>query len=216
MQRVSLTLAATLAGLSFASPSGAAALLNGGFESGLANWIVEAGTVDVVSATPDTLSNKYLPQEGASFARLTAGEPDGQDTILRQTFSVVSAFRLSGFAAFVGFDYLPYDDSAFVQLLGDGGRTVLFTASIGVVGDYTGGPWTAFSSDVLGAGTYTLIAGVNDAIEPGYSSQLLLDGLTVEQVAGVVPEPSAWAMMLVGFGVAGGLLRARRRGPAAV
>ncbi len=39
---------------------------------------------------------------------------------------------------------------------------------------------------------------------------------TLGLVAGGVPEPSAWALMILGFGVAGAALRARKRQTAAV
>lgn len=41
-----------------------------------------------------------------------------------------------------------------------------------------------------------------------------IDNVTVT-FAGVVPEPSAWALLIAGFGVVGGAMRARRRTPAA-
>jgi len=41
-----------------------------------------------------------------------------------------------------------------------------------------------------------------------FSSEVTFDGRT----GGGVPEPASWALMLSGFGLAGGALRARRRG----
>ena len=37
----------------------------------------------------------------------------------------------------------------------------------------------------------------------------LIDGLNLE----AVPEPSTWAMMLIGFGLVGGIMRSNRRSP---
>ena len=43
-----------------------------------------------------------------------------------------------------------------------------------------------------------------------------IDNVTVTFARGIVPEPSAWALMIVGFGVIGGAMRARRRAGAAM
>jgi hypothetical protein len=39
----------------------------------------------------------------------------------------------------------------------------------------------------------------------------LLDNVILSSDAVVVPEPASWALMLIGFGGAGAMLRARRR-----
>jgi len=53
-------------------------------------------------------------------------------------------------------------------------------------------------------------------LNPGtYVYSLPNDTLTVV-VPGAVPEPASWAMMLMGFGAVGGMMRSRRRGPIAV
>jgi hypothetical protein len=43
------------------------------------------------------------------------------------------------------------------------------------------------------------------------SGYLAFDDITFTPDAGAVPEPASWALMIVGFGAAGGLLRSRRR-----
>jgi hypothetical protein len=45
---------------------------------------------------------------------------------------------------------------------------------------------------------------------PAYGPTRYLDGFASSRGT-AVPEPAAWALMIVGFGMAGGLLRARRR-----
>ena len=54
-----------------------------------------------------------------------------------------------------------------------------------------------------------------DATPPGggASSNLTLDAVSVT-AAGAAPEPSSWAMMLLGVGGLGGMMRNRRRRPA--
>jgi hypothetical protein len=43
------------------------------------------------------------------------------------------------------------------------------------------------------------------------SGDLRTETYSVSQVGGAVPEPAAWALMIVGFGAAGAMLRLRRR-----
>ena len=46
-------------------------------------------------------------------------------------------------------------------------------------------------------------------LDTGFASAVVVDDVIDRSAA--VPEPAAWALMIVGFGMAGGLLRARRR-----
>ncbi len=59
--------------------------------------------------------------------------------------------------------------------------------------------------------TLSFLAGGGPEGQPPFS---LLDGVTLEEVA--VPEPATWAMMLVGFGVAGAAMRNRRNSAGAM
>jgi hypothetical protein len=69
-----------------------------------------------------------------------------------------------------------------------------------------------------GPGTVSHLTGGEFQFVPPYPFPLggrsLVDGQAVGVVAGGVPEPATWMMMLTGFGLAGALLRARRRGAA--
>ncbi|UAK23445.1 PEPxxWA-CTERM sorting domain-containing protein [Sphingomonas nostoxanthinifaciens] len=51
-----------------------------------------------------------------------------------------------------------------------------------------------------------------DLMTPGAhgSTSNIFASLTVTQMGGAVPEPASWAMMLAGFGIAGGAMRRRR------
>ncbi len=72
----------------------------------------------------------------------------------------------------------------------------------------------AFSIDLTEAQSLASTGGF-DIYGPGYQTagQLLVQRLTMstDEVATVVPEPATWALMLMGFGLAGGALRTRRR-----
>ena len=133
-------------------------------------------------------------------------------SVLNQSFTLTSTSTIKGSAAFLAFDYDPYDDDGYVRLIGGaGGITILFASSVLTVGDYGHTDWTSFSSGPLSAGIYTIEAGVRDNVDFGGSSQLLVDGLSVTAVSapGVVPEPATWALMIGGFGLAGAMLRRR-------
>jgi hypothetical protein len=71
------------------------------------------------------------------------------------------------------------------------------------------GVWQNFSySGVSGAGGISSIALSNNNLEPS-GNDFALDDMSLSGTA--VPEPASWALMLVGFGGLGSMLRASRR-----
>lgn len=195
-------------------PVHAAALLNGGFESGeLSGWTFTDTFVEVVTAADPAFGEQFTPTEGTYFARLTGGVDLGVYTFLSQAFDVLVTSRISGDVAFLAFDYLPYDDDAFVRVYSASTNEVVFASSVTAVGDYGHTPWTSFTTGELTAGSYIIEAGVRDNVELGFSSQLLLDNVKVTAVPDTgapVPEPSTWALMLFAFGCVGAALRRAR------
>jgi hypothetical protein len=154
----------------------------------------------------DPYAVSYAPMEGFQFAVLTSGAQN-VFTKISQTFTLSGAGTFSGFAAFLGGDQELNPDSAYVKIFGLGApEDPVFSASIDTLGDYGYTPWTAFSGN-LGAGTYRIEAGVVNIGDDDESSRLLLDGFSV---TAAVPEPSTWAMMILGFAGTGALLRRRR------
>ena len=89
----------------------------------------------------------------------------------------------------------------------DPDSTVLLTGATGGLG-YT--PWTNFRLD-LDPGTYTIEAGVVNFGDAFGESYLLLDAFKVS-----VPEPTTWALMILGFFGMGAALRRQRPQPARV
>jgi len=74
---------------------------------------------------------------------------------------------------------------------------------------YTG--WIGMTYTVADAGNYTLIFGVTNWTDTSYATGLAFDGLTIDDTPiGQVPEPTTWAMMLVGFAAIGSAMRRRR------
>lgn len=114
----------------------------------------------------------------------------------------------------------------------DGGKTQLFGNSAFSSGDYNGdggqaSHWQApgtcdnllgIMNPYLCGGTSSIITGLDlaafDAMGWNLSFDVLANpnySLSTQQIAAAaVPEPATWAMMIVGFGMAGGALRRRR------
>lgn len=201
-------------------PARAATVTNLGFESGdLAGWTISDGFVSSVTSADDAIQTApfgehFLPTGGAYFAQVTAGLDVGTYSLLSQVFTISDTFQVSGDAAFLAFDSDPYNDDAYVRIYSADTDILLFKSDVLAVGDYGHTHWTHFTSGVLGAGIYTLEAGVRnnpEDLDNSYSSQLLIDSFAVVSVD-AVPEPASWALMVLGFGGLGAMLRRRRVG----
>ena len=74
---------------------------------------------------------------------------------------------------------------------------------------YTG--WIESSYTIATAGTYTVQYGVTNFNDSSYQSGLAFDGLALNdvEIGGAVPEPSTWALLLLGFFGIGGMMRRR-------
>ena len=213
--------------LAAAGPAAAATLANASFETGdLSSWNFTAGDAQVVTDADDAivvppLGQHYQATQGRWFAQLTAGPTAGTYSTLSQTFTLAGGGYVSFDAAFLAFDYLPYDDDAYVRVYNAATNAILFASSVAAVGDQGHTPWTRAASGLLGAGSYVFEAGVRNTIDPDtfYSSRLLLDNITIAALPppppppppGGVPEPATWTMMLLGFGAMGAMVRRRRR-----
>ena len=187
----------------------AARFQNGGFEDtvdGFVGWTMDSNLVQnpFVFVHRDEMNTptEFNPVNGFYMASLQA-DLAGDPVMLSQTFDTVGG-NFSGWVAFLGQD--TNADFGFVRIMSGGNEIVrLFDAGIAGLGPYNFTPWTKFST-TLGAGTYTIEAAVVNAGDGFNPSFLLLDDVRMTNV----PEPTTWAMMLVGFGAAGALIRLRR------
>ena len=94
--------------------------------------------------------------------------------------------------------------------LDDGVSDGCFSAGCG----YTG--WIKSDYEIQKAGIYQLVFGVTNYIDNNWQSGLAFDRLTVagQALTAAVPEPSTWAMLLLGFAAIGFIAYRRKSKPA--
>lgn len=196
--------------LGAAAPAKAVELIsNGDFEAGLAGWSTSGA---VGTGTPDgyvaCCGLAGSPADLANNMVFFGSGNVGLTNTLSQTFATV-----------VGGAYtLTFDASAFGAP--SAGNTLIF--SVGGISDsislgtsvsaaLPGGFGFAF----VGSGSDTLTFLVNSNTFD--NADAVIDNVSVQGPAptAAVPEPGAWALMILGFGLAGGLLRGRRGAVAA-
>jgi len=196
---------------------------NGNFESGLTGWtgyITALGTISPVpgyaGGTPNlpVVNSFDVSGSGASNALvLNAGANPSSST--REGGGVTQTFTTTG-----GIATFSADIAAFTRVLGDGGLGLLSVLLDGVVLDShdfgaADGPIT-FRSELdftvnLAAGTHTIALQSTRLFAPasGVRSQYF-DNVSLD-VTAAVPEPSTWAMMILGFAGVGFMTYRRRK-----
>jgi hypothetical protein len=196
------TMLLAAAALALAAPVQAAELItNGGFEAGLAGGWTSSGQVAVNTAADYHPCCGTFGSEPAftnnHFVDFGSGNTTGTD-LVSQAFH-----DLAGSMYTVSFDLGAFGAGTNNITAEAGGVSQTFTVTANDNADTTFHPQT-FS--FLGTGTdfvkFTVVATGPD------NTDALLDNVSVSGVA--VPEPATWAMMLVGFGGLGAMLRRRR------
>ncbi len=206
-----------MATLSLAGASHAAGFTNGSFES------PGGAPIKQQLAEGETFVTGWISHGAGNYY-----ESDGQDSLTASNGTHWVGFGHNGatgatlsqtFATFAGAFYtLNYDvrlqqgdeaGSGFKLSVSTGDSVLSGDASLAA---WASGPALTFTGT---GGDVTLT--IQDVTTSGGVSNLALDNLSLSYIGGptgAVPEPAAWAMMILGFGGVGGLMR-RRRGLAA-
>ena len=220
----SVTLAALAAGVSFAGAAHAAANLitNGSFETGdFTGWTYAGVTpsgfpaviisYDTPAAYPiGAFGEAVPPDDSASASPDAVGDraayfvADGATESLSQTVHLTAGLYTIGFSVYVpqnGFNNA--GNATFTGTIA-GVNLANFT-----VDGSTPGVWVHFAgvANIASEGDY--LSSFTFASAQGAAGDFVVDRAYI--VAGnAVPEPSAWALMILGFGGVGASLRARR------
>lgn len=199
MQIKSTFLATTMAALALGAAAEAQAASNLGFETGdTSGWTVFG------AGGATTGYGAFSAVEGAYLGYVQAGLDAYVYSTLTQVFDLVAGQTISGQVGFQANDYWPFNDDAYLTING----VQLFGASVATVGSYGNSGWQGFTYTAPTTGAYTLQLGVRNAGDNAASSGAVIDNVGL---SAAVPEPAGWAMMILGFGAIGLLLRSDRR-----
>jgi hypothetical protein len=234
--KFSVVAAACVAALSLAAPAAAANLLiNGGFEGAPANNngtyyrgpLAPAGWARVSGLeAPDILSDAYgqggagfqvllNPQEGDRFLDMNGASPTGG---LQQDVTGLNAGDLVTLTWWAG-SWAQNSSGVLAASLLDASNDALLSG-LSTTFDYlpgaTSSSWTMYTltAYVPTSGSVRVrFTGDSASVARGAPG---LDNVSLAATpVGGVPEPGTWALMIAGFGLAGGALRRTRRAVAA-
>jgi PEP-CTERM motif len=211
MKTTTTVLAAALVAAAFVSPKANAAnlILNGGFEGGVQSVTIGGFTNNSVPNdwTPNAAFVEFPSFNGVfnnnifhtgSFS-LQIGNFDNQPLAsLSQTFSDVPAATYT--VAFF-FRYDGVNDPGAFLTVSAGGQSVTETSLVQL-------PFTSATFTFTGTGSDTLTIAATTNPAEWYVDDVSVNGSTVGPG---VPEPSTWAMMLLGFAGLGLAFRNQRK-----
>lgn len=128
----------------------------------------------------------------ATFAALLAAAPAGAQTVYGSV--------TTGSGGAVSFGATPS---------GNFKANFLIDASVDLFTTNTGGPLDPLNGDV--GATLTANNASGAVFDAGSGNSLTSVSAVPINATSAVPEPATWAMMLIGFGTIGGVLRTRRK-----
>ncbi len=165
-------------------------------------------TGNVVTTTPDPITNSApppwsggVPVGGSGGAPVDPTDYASVQKNTSSTFSTLNGYYLTSFSFYLG---SPDDYNRVVFNLVGGGQEVFQGPQIwggpSFNGDRTKGFRVFYDFGGAKVSSITFSTGTQDAFE--------FDGLAGTLA---VPEPATWAMMIMGFGAAGAMIRSRLR-----
>ena len=220
-----IAVAAVAAGLAIAGSASAAINLihNGSFENGTVSWTYAGSGADVPRHMAVVIPyNSFAGYPGGAFGEPIppdnaplSGSPDavGNNALYfvadDSTESLSQTVNLNAGMYTIGFDvYVPFNGK------GNSGDAT-FDGSIAGVNlahfsahSVAGGKWFAFRGVANIATAGPQLAAFTYHSGPAPAADFVVDRAYI--VSGGVPEPASWALMIVGFGAAGAMLRRRQ------
>jgi hypothetical protein len=216
-----LLLAAAAATMMFSSSAFAAGVVNGDFEAGNTGfgsgygYLPPAGQGTLypegyytVDTNPNNVHNLWASfgdhTTGSGEMMIVNGAPDKDVTVWSETVSGLSTNTTYYFSTWVASSY---PTSPAVLDFSINGSPIGTLNALPTVGQ-----WTQFYATWnSGANTSANIALVNQNTERSGNDFALDDIAFGVTRPGAAPEPGTWAMLLLGLGAVGGMLRSSRR-----
>jgi len=197
---------------------------NGSFESGTIDWVYSGAGADLPGHQAVVIPyNSNLTYPGGAFGEpippdnTVSGSPDvvgdkalyfvadnSTETLSQEVFLDVGVYTI-GFSVYVPQN--GFNNSGNATFIGSVAGVNLANFTVDASTPQT---WMHFSglANIAVAGNYTTAFTYNSGLAP--AGDFVVDRAYI--VAGdVVPEPSTWALMILGFGSAGAMLRRTRR-----
>lgn len=182
------------------SAPASAAVINIGFEQGLTGW-TPVGNVVV---------NNTSPYSGTSSALLTTEVAfENTPTSLSQIFNLNSGETITFYAQFTGLESGPKGLDTANVTIGVPGQYTNVLASWDVPTNVGTGSWQTISFTAPSTGAYEFRALIDNVGNAGGHSTLRIDSFA--PIASAVPEPSTWALMILGFAAVGFIAHRRNR-----
>ena len=224
MSRISHMAGVAALGLIVASSAHAAIVQNGSFETltgpfvnsaanymqlangstEIAGWTVSTTKGNIVLAQSPT-DDGFNAAQGTYFVDLSGLGSESLDGALSQTISTVAGAHYA-----FSLDLYSGNNGTIIASVGGNPITLASGASF-TIGNTSWTPWSGtFTGNALDTSPTLMIKNGT----PG--SQLdFVDNVSIVRTGGSVPEPAAWSLMILGFGLAGATLRRVRRAPLA-
>lgn len=182
------------------SAPASAAVINLGFEQQLTGW----------TTVGDVVVDNLSPHDGTFSALLTAEVSFNETpTSLSQVFNLNSGETVTFYAQFTGLTSGPNGLDTANVTIGAPGQYSNVVASWSVPANAGPGSWQTFSFTAPSAGAYEFRALIDNVGNAGGHSTLRIDGIA--PIASAVPEPSTWALMILGFAAIGFIAHRRNR-----
>lgn len=174
--------------------------------SGLTGWTIVGPAGQALSQVPSTFAGnppfQFPAQDGNQWIDLT-GFNNNAPVGLAQTVATTpgQAYSISFWVGNVSGG--PFGTTSTVNIeLSQGGGGSCTNTTPGLVLS-----WQHCTVDFTAAGANTTVTFRN--ADPAFDNSNGLDNVSIDLARAVVPEPASWAMLIAGFGLAGGVMRRR-------